>query len=203
MSALNQLIVIVNLLYNRRGVTLKSIMKKCDISRRTAFRYLDKISRAGFPLYYDKDLRGYTFCNNTRIPLNQLDINEAVILIVALVNLSKNVDSYYKEPIQNLLGKIENSSEIFIEDIVKSVKTNLSECKEETHLTKLITSSLLQAAIEGKSKTSITLKEKEKYSKVSVENPKLKFDKIWRVSENTDQPDESILVSKIVGISIK
>ncbi len=203
MSALKQMIVIVNLLYNRRGISLKSIMKKCDISRRTAFRYLDKISQAGIPLYFDKELRGYTFCNNTRLPLSKLDINETIILIVALVSLLKNVEGYYREPIHNLLGKIENSSEIFIESIVQSVKTNLSEGVNEAHLTKLITSSLLQAAVDGKSKASITLKNNEKYSNVAVENPKLKFDKIWRVYENNEQPSEPILVSKIVGINIK
>jgi hypothetical protein len=60
MSALNQLIVIVNLLYKRRCVSIKTIREICGISDRTAYRYIDKISRAGIPLYYDKNLGGYT-----------------------------------------------------------------------------------------------------------------------------------------------
>ncbi len=203
MSALKQLIVIVNLIYNRRSVSLKSIIDKCEISRRTAYRYIDKISRAGIPLYFDKNQGGYTLCKRANLPLNQLDINETIIMIVALVHLLKSVDGYYKEPIENLINKIESTGQVFIEDIVRLVKSNWSPNIDKEQLAKLITSSSLQAAIRLRTKANITLKEKDKQSEIFVENPKLKFDQTWRVAEDDETCKEPISLSKIIGIHIK
>ncbi len=203
MSALNQLIVIVNLLYNRRSVSLKSIMEKCEISKRTAYRYLDKISRAGIPLFYERKLGGYTLCQHTKFPLNQLDINETIIMIVALVHLLKSVDGYYKDKIEYLIKKVESTGELFIEDIVRLAKSNWSKSTNGEQPAKLITSSLLQAAIRLNTKINITLQDEGKLSEIYVENPKLKFDKIWRISEDIERPNEPISLSKIIGIRIK
>lgn len=203
MSALKQLIVIVNLLYNRRSVNLKSIIEKCDISKRTAYRYIDKISRAGIPLYFDRNQGGYTLCKRANLPLNQLDINETIIMVVSLVHLLKSVDGFYKEPIENLIKKVECAGELFIEDIVQLVKSNWSTNIDEEQLAKLITSSSLQAAIRLRTKASITLKEKDKQSEICVEHPKLKFDQIWKVAEDDETCREPVSLSKIIGIHIK
>ena len=203
MSALNQLMVIVNLLYNRKSVSLKSIMEKCEISKRTAFRYVDKISRAGIPIFYDRDRGGYTLCQHSRFPLKQLDINETIIMVVALVHLLNSVEGYYKDSIEYLIKKVESTGELFIEDVVRLAKSNWSKDSNGEEPSKLITSSLLQAAIRLKTKANITLKDKEKRSEIYVENPKLKFDKIWRISEDIERTKEPISLSNIIGIRLK
>ncbi|MBK7143327.1 MAG: hypothetical protein IPH75_14730 [bacterium] len=44
---------------HRRAVSLKMIRETCGIPRRTAFRYLNAISEANIPIYFDRERGGY------------------------------------------------------------------------------------------------------------------------------------------------
>lgn len=203
MSALNQLIIIVNLLYNRSSVSVKSIREVCGISERTVYRYIDKISQAGIPLYYDRNQRGYILSRYAKLPLNQLDINEIVIIILALLHLLKKVDGYYQKAIEKLLKKIESSGEVVLEEIIGLLETNSDKNCEGKQLHQLITSSLLQTAIRLKTKTHIFLNKDGQFREIVLENPKLKFKKNWKVVSIEDDSRETVPLSKIAGIHIK
>ncbi|RKX22732.1 MAG: hypothetical protein DRP51_01900 [Candidatus Zixiibacteriota bacterium] len=203
MSALNQLIVIVNLLYNRNSVSIKSIREVCGISERTAYRYIDKISRAGIPLYFDRDQGGYTLCRYAKLPLNHLDINEIIIIIVALIQLSNRIDGYYHKAVENLLKKIESSGEIALEEIIGLLESNRKENCEGERLNQLITSSLIQAAVRLKTKTNIFLNRDGQLRDIILEHPKLEFKKRWKVVSIKENSRETVPLSQIVGIHIK
>ena len=203
MSTLKKLVLITNLLYSGRSISVNHIKEKFGISERTVYRYIDHISRAGIPLYYDKDLKGYMLSRYAKLQLNQLDINEMVIAIVALVKLMNKVEGFYKESIQNLIAKIEGTGKVPLEEIISLVETRCRKEIDCQQLSELLTSSLLQTAIKINSRINITLSSEGKPRAMILESPKLKFKSNWAVLSVDGNNKEEVPLSKIEGIQIK
>jgi predicted DNA-binding transcriptional regulator YafY len=106
MGKLADLIKIVNLLSHRRHVTLSSITKTCNIAERTAYRYLNSISEANIPVYYDKERRCYSLTNYDGSALSDISTNDIVLCLVALVNLRREVGDTYGEAIDEMATKL-------------------------------------------------------------------------------------------------
>lgn len=59
MAKIENLLLVLHLLISRRSVPLDVIVRECNISERTAFRYLRSLEMAGFPLDRESGNLGY------------------------------------------------------------------------------------------------------------------------------------------------
>lgn len=59
MPTLTNILTVLNLLYNRQTVSIRSIQEECGVSRSTAYRYITTISEANFPVIRDQEVGGF------------------------------------------------------------------------------------------------------------------------------------------------
>ena len=202
MSALNHLISITNLLYHRKHVSIKTITELCSISERTAFRYIDAISEANIPVYYDKTSKGYRLNHYADLSLDELNINEVIMVVVALKYLSLQMRNYYKESIENLLTKITSTRDFALEGILRMINAKLKSNVDDKQLNELVTSALIQAAVQAKKRLNIKFNNDSLEAETQFKKPRLKFKKRWGIIENEQEPHSTIPLKKISGVHI-
>ncbi len=59
------------------------LARELEVSERTIYRYLNSLSNAGFPIYYDQDHRTYTFSGNFSLHRALLESEEVLVLTLA------------------------------------------------------------------------------------------------------------------------
>ncbi len=106
MSKTIRILQLINLLVSRDCVTLENIRKTCDIPTRTAYRYLNWISEANIPVYYDKDAEGYRLSRSPRTGLNDISAHDLVLLVTCLKVMSGHVNEEYRRDLEHVMTKI-------------------------------------------------------------------------------------------------
>ncbi len=108
MSKSENLVLLISLLTNRRSTNIETIVRECNISRRTAFRYIRSLESAGYPVYYDEDFSGYRLANRTA-KVQQFTQVEAALLIIALGMIEGALTTESLSIIQRIRVKLEAS----------------------------------------------------------------------------------------------
>jgi predicted DNA-binding transcriptional regulator YafY len=107
MKRLRNLFWIVNKLSHKGRLTAESIAEHCDVSKRTAYRYIGTLSEAGVPLYFD--YRSGTYCLDPEFRgfAESMNIVDALLCVVALLDLADRLDENYRGHIMELINRIE------------------------------------------------------------------------------------------------
>ncbi len=67
MNKLQKIIRLLRLLQENNVVSLQKIVAICEISERTAYRYVKNLIDAGIPIFYDYHRGGYRLSNSENI----------------------------------------------------------------------------------------------------------------------------------------
>ena len=182
MSAIDRILLLISLLNNRRYVTLETIKQTCDIPERTIYRYLNTLSEANIPVYYDKNLRAYRLNTEHAASVDSLQINEALILVIALKVLGARVNGDYKQDIDALVQKIMVAQPFPVEDIIRSFKHQMETIPESGDFSSLVSSVLINGAIVCDRKVRVTTKSRgPKQEDIDIDRPSLRFQKSWHL----------------------
>lgn len=99
------LVSILNWLESGLSVTPLYIQAQLEISERTAFRYIQTLESAGFPIYFDKKKGTYRFVEGYSLRKQNLTTSETLALMMAKVSL-KSMNSGLEQDIQSIAEKL-------------------------------------------------------------------------------------------------
>jgi predicted DNA-binding transcriptional regulator YafY len=91
----DSLIKILRKLDSREKVTVSSLKDDIEISERTAYRYIQTLQVAGFPIVYDRIKESYVFSENFKLGKPALSVEETLALSLAkrlLVNFGTGME---------------------------------------------------------------------------------------------------------------
>jgi hypothetical protein len=198
MTKLEKIVHLINILHHRRYVTLEKIQEICDISQRTAFRYLNSISRANIPIYYDKTIHGYRIDPRDSYGIEDLRPSDAVLLLVALHVLSQKLDSEYVEDVERLKRRVLSRLTFPLEEVWDSFGTHSEGVFQSENISSLVTSLLVHTSVINNKKLALVLADADQHTRgVEIVNPSLTFKQEWRLKDSLSDDQEAIPVSKI------
>ena len=142
-----RMIQLINLLNTRHRVTIESIKKACGIPERTAYRYLNTISEADVPVYYDKDAGAYRLNSRPGVLINDVSFSEAVLVVLALKCLRSVLNDHYAEDLDRLITKTVVRQEWEVETVLGAAAERLTEPLKGIDLSEELTSALIHAAV--------------------------------------------------------
>ena len=190
MDKTTRIIHLIHLLHTRRYVSLRSIKEVCGIPERTAYRYLNTISEANIPVFYDKSRGAYTLNTQDSTYVPDISFGDSLIVSLALEVLQAMVNPSYQKTIGQLLTKIHVRQEWEMEDALGPVADQLVSSIENIDLSEQLSSALIHAAVCCNRKVRIQGQgDSDGYRSVEIPSPGLRFRETWQVSsaEKTDQ----------------
>ncbi len=203
MDKVNKILLLVNLLNHRRFVTLEEITATCDISDRTAYRYINTISAAHIPVYYDKSVCGYRLLSEGAFSVSKIRSDDAIMIAVALRLLSKKLNGFYGEDIQLLTRRLFSSQNFPLEEVWDTFEKKTELELQTGDFSDLVTNLIIHMAVLNSRKLHISLSdEADEIRKMEIEDPSLCFKDEWRLSGKKVEPEEAIPISKIKKASI-
>ena len=203
MSKLDRILLLVNLLNHRQSATLETIKAACMIPERTAYRYLNVISEANIPVYFDRKHRAYRLNHQDRGSVDDLTVEESVLIVSGLKMLASRLNDEYKAEIEQLIGKVIVRQCFPIEEILKTFEHELDDLAGPPDCSNLITSILINAAILCDKKVSLVTSDNGSTKKcVEIKSPSLWFKKNWKLAEKRHDSAQETSVAGIKKVSV-
>jgi predicted DNA-binding transcriptional regulator YafY len=184
MAKYKNILHILNLLCNRMYVPVKTMTSVCDVSKRTIYRYIQEISEANLPVYYDTKLGGYRLLQKENLHIDAIRTEEAVLIISALKFLSFYVNERYKALIGDTINKFATSQPLEFEEILRVINLSIENSSTAKDYSVNISSILIQTAILFNKKIRLTVKSRKKgkgKSSIEIDNPSLWFKRSWNI----------------------
>lgn len=198
-----RILQLINLLDHRRSVSLETIQKTCNIPERTVYRYLNTISEADIPIYFDPTERAYRLTRQGVLEVDDLSLGEAVIMTLALKLLAEVVGEGYQDEIDKLLSKVVVRQRFPIEEILPVIEHGLEDKSNESDLTELLSSLLVNAAISCRREVKLSRKNRPPMeAEVSIENPGWLFKNVWHLMEKGRSDKGETALSEISRVKI-
>ncbi len=201
-QTIKDLINLLTMLHSRVSVSIEDITEKFHISERTAFRHIERLSRAGVPVYYDRKLKGYRLLTNLLVKLSDLNLNEAILLLSGLKLLSDSTNDKYRAAINSLVTKIAVSQNFDFEEVWQSVtaqntiKADGSKAAEDTSTA--LTSLIIQMAIRFNKQAYLKIRDDVEESELKVRDISLYFDDEMLVKAKRGTSNKEIEMSSIL-----
>lgn len=183
MSKTARLLSLVSLLSHNRVVTMGNIQQVCGIPKRTAYRYINTISEANIPVYFDREAGGYRLTNPVSLPLKQLCANEAAILRSCLRHCQNHVNSEYRQQLQKIDSKL-TASHSLLPDEPPSQFCQPKESPRDPDFSFAIGFDLVSVAIANNKGITVFAKQSEDShsTPLYLTRPGLRFSRAWYVT---------------------
>lgn len=203
MDKVAKILLLVNLLNHRRFVTLDEITATCKISHRTAYRYINTISAAHIPVYYDKSVCGYRLLSEGAFSVGKISSDDAIMIAVALRLLAKKINGFYGEEIELLTQRLFSSQNFPLEELWETFENRADLELEKGDFSDLITNLIIHMAVLNSKRLHINLAgDADEIKSMEIEDPSLCFKDEWRLSGKKLESDRAIPISKIKKASI-
>ena len=187
MAKTDKLMLLLNLLYHRPYVSVATIQKECEISKRTVYRYVDSLSAARFPVEFDVDVKAYRLTDRGNL-VSQFSAEEAAMVLFGLVLLERSLAPRHLGAINRARTKLESRISHQIQEILASGKSLLSSQETPDAIRDFILVSLVNiAALSG---LGLRLEHSDKNAEIGttdITHPKMVFDKEWKIGNQTDR----------------
>jgi len=198
MANVPKIIRVINLLFDRKSVSVDTISRICKVSRRTAYRYINYISKSGIPVTYDRARHGYRLANQHQLERVPLDIDDTILITIALALLSRKANGYYRQDTTTLLHKILDSQKIPLTELWQAFEQRLDLESDSRDLSELITTLIVHSAAMFNQKVNVSLADHSNNTReVEIENPALCFKDTWRVAARETKQQNAISFSQI------
>lgn len=149
MAYLTRIIRLINLLCSRQVVSMSTIRDICGIPKRTAYRQLQQISQAGFPVHYDERMRGYRLYREGTPNLSLIGPDDTASILTALVHLRTRVNESYRGEVDNLVHWVVSSSALSFEKVLPLLGSKLEDISALSDLSQLLSEVRIRAALES------------------------------------------------------
>lgn len=203
MDKVTKILLLVNLLYHRKFVTLDEIMETCRISERTVYRYINTISGAHIPVLYDKELRGYHLISDGTFNIGKIRTDDTILIAVALRLISEKLNGFYRKEIEFLTHRLFSSQNFPIEDLWEAFDHKTRTEIESNDLSDLMTNLIIHTAILNNKRLQISLTDdKDSVQRVEIDQPSLSFKNEWQVSGRRPEGECAIPIASIKKASI-
>jgi len=106
---LHRVLKLVTLLQTHRPYNADQFAAECGVSRRTIYRDLNVIERAGIPFYYDRPTGRYQLQQAALLPAINLSLDEALALVLLASELGRAGRLPLFQPARDAAAKIEAS----------------------------------------------------------------------------------------------
>ncbi|MBU0983694.1 MAG: hypothetical protein KKA42_07475 [candidate division Zixibacteria bacterium] len=198
MSKLAKMLQLINLLNRRQVVTLDMIRETCDLPERTAYRYLNRVSEADVPVYYDRELKGYCLSRSNNVNLDGMSMDEAVVLVVALTLLARRVNSKYADTIHKLTSKICVRQAFPVEKVTRIVDMVQADSDHSDDLSEFLSTILIQIAMQSNRRVSLEMKGMGAgEAACRMEEPSLQFKDDWWVVDHSEAGGRSTCLAEV------
>jgi predicted DNA-binding transcriptional regulator YafY len=203
MPKVENLVMLLNLLHHRRAVDVKTMVRECGISERTAYRYVRSLETAGFPVYFDGENGGYRLMDKSGT-FSRLSPEESAAVLFALEFLECSLIPDSFGPIHRARTKLQLhlSGEMpgFLVDTLTAATTPdmMSPIKE------MLIVALVRLACHLKKGIKIYHRNgKESNILTEIRSPKLVYDREWKVNdESVNNRLGHIPIRKVVNIEV-
>ncbi len=202
MAKLDNLLLILHLLMSRRCVTVDLIVNKCQISERTAYRYLRSVDIAGFPLIYEKELGGYRLVNRSGV-FAHLSATELGAVYLGIDVLESLLSPEQMELFRRVKLKLESYMTSDVQKELTSMMRSLATVSDATKIRDHLLISFLKSAQDQHK--SIRLHYRCGTSDLQITDlakPCLQFEREWRLSSENDDCQQPIALSDVVDFEI-
>ncbi len=191
-------IKLLSLFMTRRSINISEIRDICKVSKRTVYRYINALSEANFPIYYDKDVKGYRLNNTFGLSLDRLSPEEFIYICIGLKLLYTQVNELYGREIDELIHKIFTMQELPLNDLWGTIDTDIENSNIKEDVSRLVTSSIMRYAILFKRGLKVDLKNAhDSDNTINIEKPTIHFKESWQLSNSDSIEDLIIPVSEI------
>ena len=157
---LQRIMQLVAILQTQRSATPENLSRQLKVSRRTIFRDLDMLRKAGIPCSYNDEKQSYSIDQSFFLPPLHLNLQEALALLLSVGHTNKGNILPLTQPADQAAIKIESILPHYIrqqcQDVLKN--TTVKMAAQARHDKKEDTFALLQRAIRSKHKVKITYK---------------------------------------------
>lgn len=123
LSRISRLVQLLGLLQAGKGHNAGELAKACQVSRRTIFRDLDVLRRAGVPLLFDDELGKYRIPGTYFLPPTNFTTEEALAVIVLCYEMGSDSRLPFYEAAQNAALKLEGSLPARVREQLREIST--------------------------------------------------------------------------------
>jgi hypothetical protein len=158
---------------------MKAIMEMCEIPRRTAFRYLNDLSEANVPVYFDETIRAYRLVSRHRLVQSELSVGEVALILIALRRLGASLTDMYLQTLREIEGKLVISHESMTGAVTDALTSIPSTVGSGDSTVEDITSAMIHLGIALAPKTRLAIMGPDQSRLRTVESPSIRFDRDW------------------------
>jgi predicted DNA-binding transcriptional regulator YafY len=198
-----RIIQLINLLNTRRSVTVKTIREVCSIPERTAYRYLNTISEANIPVYFDKSIQAYRLNTDVNLAINDLSFGESVLAVVALKALAAVAGDGYRHDIEQLITKVLVRQDSEVEAVLGPATERLTSALEGMDVSGDLSAALIHVAVCCGREVRIVYGDHSGTKQgLDINHPRLIFKGGWRLGEKGEPGSSARNMSGIDKVEI-
>ena len=202
MSKLDNLLLILHLLMSRRCVTVELITNKCQISERTAYRYLRSMEHAGFLLVHEKELGGYRLVNRGGV-FAHLSATELGAVYLGIDVLESLLSPEQMELFRRVKLKLESYMTSDVQKELTSMMRSLATVSDGTRMRDHLLISFFKSAQMQQKKIRLYYRSgKSSLQITELARPCLQFEREWRLRSENDDRQQPIALSDVVDFEI-
>lgn len=202
MPKISRILRLLSLLSRRDSVTLDDIKDVCGIPERTAYRYLNTLSEAGVPLYFDRDMRAYRLANPPGILARTLTDTEVLVMVSSLVLISRHLNTQYQGALESVISKIGSQCSIRATEISKALASESFSNVTLPDYSQYVTLAIVQMAVAHRKPLMLAKgADSGALETISIRDPGLTFDKGWQIRGQSDSGPERVQINTVVHAS--
>ncbi len=197
------LVLLISMLTNRRSTNIETIARECNVSKRTAFRYMRSLESAGYPVYYDEEYSGYRLANRSA-KVQQFTQVEAALLIIALGMIEGALTTDSLSIIQRIRVKLEASIPYSEQrNLGLHLDSQLFRANNGQVRDQVLLSLIDLAKRMGKRLRLVHSERNSSTACISEIDPNLRFERGWLIEDrDTGKEPASIPVSSIIDLEM-
>lgn len=204
MSKLDKLLLLLNLLHNRPYVTIEKIAAECGVGVRTAYRYINSLSSARFPVDYDRNVRGYYLVDRVSL-ISTLTADEAAIILFGVVMLEHSLLPEGLASARRVRTKLEEKLSSRAQEILAAGSNLLSMANTPEYLRDYLLMSLVNHARANGLNLTVQYQSDDKETNlVQIGKPTILFDREWMIcGQRSDFDGVPVPFRKVVDVELK
>jgi len=196
--AKTNIIRLLSLFLTRYSINVSEIKEVCKVSKRTVYRYINALSEANFPIYYDRKVKGYRLNKTFGLTFDKLSPEEIIYICIGLKLLSKRVNDLYHKELDELVLKIFTMQKLSLNDLWEIINSDIENTNLGEDVSSLVTSSIMHYAILYQRGLRVDFKNaQDSNNNINIEKPAIHFQEHWQLSNSQSTDDLIIPISEI------
>lgn len=198
----HNLIELLSILDNRQKMTVKDIIKHFNVSRRTAYRYIEAIKKAVPSITVSRSYEGLTLTKRHKSIYRNTSINDTVFIIVGLKLLASLSNSHYKKKIDKIINGIFAGTGINLNEAIDFGKlfSKSKVSSKDIHL--ILTQAFLKIGTIEDVPVSIINANADTNMIKDIGKVCMFFDKEWFIQSKNSNESSSLPISDVMFVAI-